>query len=131
VWVIYPLGLLVLPLTQALVFWWAPPPGPGIARSYPGPLASWSGAAAILLASALVWSRSNLAQRGVKIPSELPTAFQTVFSLDWLYRGLWSVFRLAGQAVDFISLVLEGEGGFLWTLLILTLLLSFLLRAGL
>jgi hypothetical protein len=47
-----------------------------------------------------------------------------VFRLDWLYVLIAFVFRLVQGVVRFLTVLLEGEGGVLWALLILTLLIS-------
>ncbi len=36
--------------------------------------------------------------------------------LDWLYRAVWGVFRVASLIVQNVAGVLEGEGAILWTL---------------
>lgn len=50
-------------------------------------------------------------------------------SLRWLYRGLSFVFQLLQSLVSFLSMLLEGQGGVLWALLLLAL-LSTLIAAG-
>jgi hypothetical protein len=55
---------------------------------------------------------------------------QSTFSLEWLYRQLWVAYRYMSRPVGFINLVLEGEGGLLWTMLLLTLLIALLLQTG-
>jgi hypothetical protein len=44
------------------------------------------------------------------------------FGLKWLYRSLYLLYRLLQQVVIFLSLLLEGQGGMLWALLLLALL---------
>lgn len=39
-----------------------------------------------------------------------------VLRLDWLYRVVWGLFRLASLLVQNVAGVLEGEGAMLWTL---------------
>lgn len=46
--------------------------------------------------------------------------------LDWLYRGVWSVIRAAGNLVDNLRAVLEGEGAILWALVVGVLVWLFL-----
>ena len=45
-----------------------------------------------------------------------------VFGLNWLYRSLYVFYRLLQRMVKFFSLLLEGQGGMLWALLLLALL---------
>jgi len=54
-----------------------------------------------------------------------------VFSLTWFYAFLGWLFRLVERGIEFITTVLEGEGGILWALLLLTLLVAFLSQLGL
>ena len=103
----YTFGLLILPGTLFLVggnslgmlsdAWWASSVGVGLA------------------ALMGVW-----AWRG----GRLPMVARRVFSFHWFYRLLWRGYRLLGGGVTFFSMLLEGEAGVLWTLLILSLLLS-------
>lgn len=46
--------------------------------------------------------------------------------LDAVYRGLWSLYRALGRLADWISAALEGEGGVMWSLVFLALLISFM-----
>lgn len=48
--------------------------------------------------------------------------------LDAFYRGLWGVYQSLGRLSQGISATLEGEGGVLWTLLMLALFISLLSR---
>jgi hypothetical protein len=45
-----------------------------------------------------------------------------VFGLNWLYRSLFFLYRILQRMVNFFSLLLEGQGGMLWALLLLALL---------
>lgn len=44
--------------------------------------------------------------------------------MDWFFNGLWSLYRLAGRLFNTLSAILEGDGGFMWTILFLVLLIS-------
>ncbi len=116
VWVIYPLGLALLPLTHFLLGWRFITGRPGF-----DPTRLLAGFAGLGLGS-LAWflgKRSGL-------PPVLVTVWQRVFSLAGLYRILWSLFQGARRIVDGITLLLEGEAGILWALLLLALILSIL-----
>lgn len=68
-----------------------------------------------------------LLYRRVQQPSsELLLALRRFFSLEWLYRMLWAIYNGLGRLVHLISIILEGEGGLLWTVLIL-ILIAFIL----
>jgi hypothetical protein len=54
----------------------------------------------------------------------------SVFSMNWLYSGFWFIYRRLRLLTGFITEVLEGEGGILWALLLLVLLLALLAGNG-
>jgi hypothetical protein len=53
-----------------------------------------------------------------------------VFRLEWVYRIVWHLFNFFGRILNGFSGLLEGEGGVLWTLLILVLLITLLSGGG-
>jgi hypothetical protein len=59
------------------------------------------------------------------------TFLREFFSMGWFYGLLWGAYHLLRRGISSINLILEGEGGILWTLLLLTLLLSLLMQPGL
>jgi hypothetical protein len=121
VWVIYPIGLAMLPITHFAFGLWT---NPGLEQA---PRAGWwAGATALALAGLLgAWMR-----RGFN-PERYPTALSnSVFSMNWLYTGLWFIYHRLRLLTSFITDVLEGEGGILWALLFLVLLLAFLFGNG-
>ena len=50
-----------------------------------------------------------------------------VLNLNWLYQFAAFIFRIMQRLVNFVALILEGEGGILWALVLLVLIISFLL----
>jgi len=116
-WVIYPLGLLVLPLFHfGLVYikW-----GMGfreISFQTPG---WWSG----LIPLGLTVIILVLDYRGIKFNLPFLTQIGEVFSLNWAYRFLWWLYRALGRILSTSSKILEGDGGILWALLILIMLM--------
>ena len=46
--------------------------------------------------------------------------------IDWLFRSPWSLYRSVSRISDLFFRLLEGEGGFMWTLLFLVLIISLL-----
>jgi hypothetical protein len=50
--------------------------------------------------------------------------------LDWLYRSIWFIFGLLGRLISVATAMLEGDGGVLWALLLLALLVSLVGRGG-
>lgn len=118
VFLIYPLGLLLLPLAHFLGFLWLRPllPTPGLGQTWLSLIALSVGA----LSLALI-------HRSFRIPPDVAASFQNAASLAWSYRVLSVFYRAVGRLLSLISEVLEGEGGLLWTLLLLTILISWLM----
>jgi hypothetical protein len=119
VWVIYPWGLVIMPLTHILLTVWGlrQPAGelPDLRTSWPN-----------FLIVLIICGFGLLYRRGFQIPVRLTQIFRRTLSLHWLYRFIWQLYRLGARFVAFINLILEGEGGILWTLLLLVILLSLL-----
>ncbi|GAB4421085.1 MAG: hypothetical protein Kow002_09830 [Anaerolineales bacterium] len=46
--------------------------------------------------------------------------------LDWFFRALWNSYRTLGRISEVITSILESDGGIIWTLLFLVLLISLL-----
>ena len=51
------------------------------------------------------------------------------FRLEWVYQLLGLIFQLFQRIVQMITTILEGDGGVLWVLLLLALLVS-LIQSG-
>jgi hypothetical protein len=119
VWVIYPWGLILLPLTHILLtLWGLQQPGgepPNLGTSWPN-----------FLIVLIVVGFGLLYRRGVRIPFRLTQIFRQTHSLYWIYRLARQIYRLGARLVAFFNLILEGEGGILWTFLLLVILLSLL-----
>jgi hypothetical protein len=50
--------------------------------------------------------------------------------MDWFFRGLWGLYRLSARLSNSLSGVLEGEGGFMWTLLFMVLFISLIIQGS-
>jgi hypothetical protein len=121
VWVIYPAGLLLMLASYFLSGWvggtllgneiWAIK----LTTIIPGVI--------VLGLVALVLS---LESRGAHLPLQLQSTFRSMFSLNWFYAFLGWLFRMVERGIAFITTILEGEGGILWALLLLALLMAFL-----
>jgi hypothetical protein len=123
VWLIYPLGLALLPLVLFLVAYWngsAPQGTQALKQAWP--------TVVLLTLSGLFFAAWR---RGLRLPTGLVSSLQRFFSFDWFYRLVWGVYQQLSQVVAFLNLIQEGEGGILWTLLLLALLLSLLIERGL
>lgn len=121
VWLVYPLGLLLLPLTHFPIGWWIS------SAPIPASLLSWIiGPISIAVTTLIMFFAHRFWYR----TSGLIDFLKNVLSLNWLYRLLWVTYRYLARISAFFSSVLEGEGGVLWAFLILVLLLSILGRSN-
>lgn len=91
----------------------------------------WAAALAVLLAGGGWWvlSRTEVRQEAVEgegwfaiVARPVGHWIGVIFGLNWLYRSIFFFYRLLQQLVNFFSLLLEGQGGMLWALLLLALL---------
>jgi hypothetical protein len=116
--VVYPLGLLLLPLSQFGLGWLYKPQIGQVS------LEAWIIGPALIFLSAiafLMWRRSRI------IPSKLVSAVYQLINLNWLRLIVIWVFDQLARLLNFGSRILEGEGGFLWVLLVIVLLFAVLL----
>jgi hypothetical protein len=63
-------------------------------------------------------------------PSILSTQWTRIFRLDWLYSLLAGIYNFLHRVADILTGSLEGEGGLLWSFLLLVLILSILSTRG-
>jgi hypothetical protein len=56
--------------------------------------------------------------------SRVAAGLSVIFRLDWLYRFFGFLIRIVQRLLEFITGILEGEGGLLWVFVLLALLLS-------
>lgn len=132
--IIYPLGLIFTFQTHVaigLIGW----PGVFTVGLW------WGGLASLLitiLALILVWRLGLIppyfflpegGKSFVLIRKVLPL-IEDFFRLDWAYRLVWSIYTLFGKLMVTIIAILEGEGGVLWALLLLVLLITVLFSMG-
>jgi hypothetical protein len=48
--------------------------------------------------------------------------------MEWSFHGLWGLYRLIGRLSNAFSTLLEGDGGFMWTLLFMVLFISLIIQ---
>ena len=115
---VYPLGLVLLPLTHL-----------GIGLLYLPDIGDislimWLVNLLIIVMALLLyfWLR-----RGVKVPVGLVGAATSFLSYEWLRSAVVLGFGQFGRFLRFSSSVLEGEGGVLWVMLSIVLFLAVLL----
>jgi hypothetical protein len=116
--VIYPIGLIMLPIIQVGFGWLYRPEIREI------PLTGWIVSLIIIVLSVLgfFWQ-----QRGGTIPGELVSVVNSFLGFNWLRSFIVSVFTQLTRLLNFTSNILEGEGGILWVMLSIVLFLAILL----
>jgi len=130
--VAYPLGLVLVVVTLWLigVFGW---PGSLTIGVWWGSLAS-----AVLAIGGWLWmnlpSRFRIAQARppgwvVLLIRQSGNRLAAFFRLEWVYQLSGLIFQLFQRIVQMITTILEGDGGVLWVLLLLALLVS-LIQSG-
>jgi hypothetical protein len=115
---IYPLGLIMLPITQLGIGWLYRPDIGDI------PIASWVISFLIIVFAVLgfFWQR-----RGGTIPAAVVRAVNSLLNFNWLRSIIVSAFDQLTRLLNFSSSILEGEGGILWVMLSIVLFLAILL----
>jgi hypothetical protein len=119
--VIYPTGLLILMTAAILLGFWG----------WIGAMTIglwWPAFTVILLAIGFFFLDMRIL---VHIPpSRLSSQLEQIFQIRWLYSPLVGLYNLIGRVAGIITSSLEGEGGLLWTFLLLVLILSILSTRG-
>jgi hypothetical protein len=131
--VLYPFGLLIM----AGSFWLL-----GI-LGWQGSLTTgiwWASAASVILTSGgilLLYRYQQVTARAEGASNwlifsgrSLGKILSFIFRLDWVYKFFWSVYGLLQHLVRFLTIILEGDGGVLWALLLLALLATLLAPGG-
>jgi hypothetical protein len=119
--VIYPTGLAILMAVALLLGFWG-----------------WVGARVIglwwlaILVILLAVGFSFLSLRIlVRLPPEnISDQWTRIFRIEWLYRILVVLYNFLRRIADTITAAFEGEGGLLWSFLLLILILSLLFTRG-
>lgn len=132
--IVYPLGMIVIIqgiLTLGLIGW----PGSLTMGVWWLPVVS-----NLLVFGALILIRRlGISPPYLQLPasSQLSKALdwivprlEPVFRLEWLYQVGWHVYNFLGKVLQAFSAILEGEGGILWTALLLVLLITVLTGGG-
>ena len=131
---IYPLGLALLPLSQFFWQWFSARWSselrltPAAAGSSGLQIFTWIGGFVAFGVTALFyWINYRLHPRP---PRWLSYLARQVLSMQWVYQTIEIAFRFSVQLVGLITGLLEGDGGILWVLVLLTLLVVVLLGGG-
>lgn len=114
---VYPLGISILLVTLFLLGIWGWDGALKIGSFLPSLIGVSLGGLAVWLAPRL------RVLTPVRAHWVRPTATSW---MDWLFRGLWSIYRWVSRLSDSFFKLLEGDGGLMWTLLFLVLIISLL-----
>jgi hypothetical protein len=114
---IYPLGLILLTLIQILLGLWG---WEGARQLGLWWVASTTLGLAVLLAWIAIKFLTHLAMPATS------SRWVDILRLDWLYRAVWAIYHFLSQVSTVITSTLEGDGGVLWSFVILILVLSLL-----
>lgn len=130
---VYPFGLLLLSVTAWLIaflawpaangldHWWASAAAAGLA------LGVW-----LSLARVRDWWQAHPERTGWVGAAARPlgSVLNHLLRLAWLYRLVGWVYLVMQRFIQAVTLLLEGEGGVLWVLVLLALLVSLLIGGG-
>lgn len=116
--VVYPVGLIILPITQFSLGWMMRPEINEVA------IQGWVIGLIISVLAILGYMRQK---RGGRLPEVIAKSMKRIIALGWLSAIFRFIFSLLERFINFITLILEGEGGFLWILLWIVLFLAVLL----
>lgn len=65
-----------------------------------------------------------------KVLNRILPRLEPIFRLEWIYRVFLWFYTLIGKLLGFFSVILEGQGGILWAILLLVLLIAFFSGGG-
>lgn len=124
VWLLYPLGLAFTAVTHFLIGLWFRP------NLNETPFIGWiMGVVTMIISGVIVFLSRRYPQVVYRRDqSGLTSSLNRFFSLEWLYRLFWQLFRLLSRLFSLLSTILEGDGGFLWALVLFALIFVFLQR---
>ncbi len=131
---VYPLGLIIIiqaNVMLGLVGW----PGSLALGQWWLPLVSFL----LVIAAVALSRRLGIHTPTIRLPASNPVSkamdwllprLEPIFRLDWFYQTLWRVNSLVGKLLKAFSIVMESEGGLLWTVLLLVLTIAILTSRG-
>jgi hypothetical protein len=119
-WIVYPIGLLILPLTHIVVIWQLDGfriPTEGILQ-----IRWWLGLV-VLVVSVIIYI---FARRSIESSEKFQRAYLKAYSYPLMDDVISRINRIVGGFINYFLEVLEADGGLLWAVLILILLISLL-----
>ncbi len=132
--IVYPLGLILIIqtiLALGLIGW----PGsltPGV---------WWLGliSTVLVVTALIIIHRLGITPPYIQLPTSSGSAkvlnwiapkIEPIFRMEWVYQLGWRMYNAIGSILKGFSTILEGDGGILWTILLLVLLITVLMGGG-
>ena len=125
VWLIYPWGLMLIVLAQIIIGWYIKLPSLTLANSWPGILVC-----SLVTLFAFLQRKLEAGPILATVIGRLNAVFSVIFAMNWFYQLLWRIYNTIGGFISLFTDVVEGEGGVLWALLFLVLLIVILSQIG-
>jgi hypothetical protein len=124
-WLVYPTGLALLPLSHWYVIWL----GGSLSLPIEGfRVSTWLSGIVVLALAWLFW----IARHRIMQPAnQILALLRQTLPLDWFYRFLWWSYRSISRFMGYLGQIFEGEGGVLWAVLIIILLVLITIRPDL
>ena len=124
VWVLYPLGLILIVVTHLVIGWFLLPELNGL------PFVAWIIGPLTLLMAALILFISWRFPQSILVAQKFPKSAikKDLFSFNWLYTFIWKTYRTVSRLFALVSTILEGDGGILWALVLFALIFVLLQR---
>jgi hypothetical protein len=113
---IYPLGLFTPLAVSLLLGLWG---WDGARRIGPW----WTIPIVLVITAGLVTLARTALQRLISQGGDV-NPWTNMLRMNWLFDSIWRIYRLLGRVSNVITGTLEGDGGILWSFLLLVLLLS-------
>jgi hypothetical protein len=121
--VVYPSGLVLLPITHILLTWNLG--GMSIPDTGMWELAWWIGLLVCGIVIAIMFFyRENILERFV----ERLQPVLGILQFTWLYKTLAWLYQASHRVITYFSNLLEGDGGVLWAILIMVLIISVIIN---
>jgi hypothetical protein len=122
-WVIYPLGLAILPINDLLITYWNQGPESSWFSTTPTFIWGWIGGLVSFILVILSWFWTRRSSRSLEAVMRV---WKGRLSLSWLNNLVLGIYLAFRKLIDWITTILEGEGGVLWALVLLAILFTFL-----
>lgn len=123
-WLIYPAGLIILPLTYFLTTYQLLP------NHETMPIDGYLGGFIATVLGVTLWYLQQKRKFSLRINTKWTSDmfWSDIFSFRWLYRPIWLVYRFLLRIASLLRIVLEGDGGILWAVVLFFILLTLIGR---